>query len=95
MRAGVLSCFDAKTGKPLMDAQRVEALQGVYASPIGAGGKVYLVGRNGAAVVLKNSGQLEVLAINKLDERIDASPSAAGKELYLRGSESLYCLAEK
>jgi hypothetical protein len=46
-------------------------------------------------VVLKNSGKLDKLAVNKLDDRIDASPVAVGKELILRGRTSLYCLTEK
>jgi len=92
---GVLSCFDARTGKPLIDAERIEALPGVYASPVGAGGKVYLLGRNGAAVVIKHADKLEVLATNRLDDRFDASPAVVGDELFLRGQENLYCIAEK
>jgi outer membrane protein assembly factor BamB len=91
----VLSCLDAKTGKVLVDAQRIEGLQGVYASPLGAGGKVYLAGRNGATVVLKQSDKVEVLATNRLDDKFDASPAAVGKDLFLRGREYLYCIAEK
>jgi len=91
----MLSCFDTKTGKPLIDAERIDDLQGVYASPVGAKDRVYLVGRNGAAKVIKNSGKLEVLASNRLDDRIDSSPAIAGKDLFLRGHEHLYCLAEK
>lgn len=91
---GVLSCFDAKSGRVLIDAERLEALQGVYASPIGAAGRVYLVGRNGATVVIKDADKLEILATNRLDEKIDASPAAVGRELFLRGQENLYCIAE-
>jgi outer membrane protein assembly factor BamB len=90
----VLSCFNADSGTALIDRQRVDGLQGVYASPVGAGGRVYLVGRNGATVVLKHSDTFEVLATNQLDERIDASPAVAGNELFLRGHEHLYCVAE-
>ncbi len=93
--SGILSCFDATTGKPLIDATRIEALVGVYASPVAAAGRVYLVGRNGTVVVLKDSGALEVLATNQLEERFDASPALAAKELFLRGKEHLYCIAEK
>jgi outer membrane protein assembly factor BamB len=91
----VLSCLDAKTGKVLVDAERIEGLQGVYASPLGAGGKVYIAGRNGATVVLKQSDKVEVLATNRLDDKFDASPAAAGKDLFLRGREYLYCITEK
>jgi hypothetical protein len=70
-------------------------LPGVYASPLGAAGRVYLLGRNGATVVLKQSNKLEVLATNHLDEKFDASPAAAGGDLFLRGREFLYCVTEK
>lgn len=92
---GRLSCVDSKTGEPSLDAETVEEIPNVYASPLGADGRVYLVGRNGTTVVLKNSGKLDKLAVNKLDDRIDASPVAVGKELILRGRTSLYCLTEK
>jgi outer membrane protein assembly factor BamB len=92
---GILSCFDAKTGVPLINAERVEGLQGVYASPVAAAGKVYLVGRGGGAVVMKDADRLEVLATNRLDDGFDASPAIAGKELFLRGRAHLYCIAEK
>jgi hypothetical protein len=32
---------------------------------------------------------------SRLDEKFDASPAAAGKDLFLRGREHLYCLTEK
>lgn len=89
----VLSSFDAKTGEPIIDASRIEGLRGVYASPVGAGGHVYLVGRDGEGVVIKDADELEVVATNQLDERFDASPAIAGNELYLRGHEYLYCIA--
>jgi outer membrane protein assembly factor BamB len=91
---GILSAYDAKTGKPLIDASRIEGLQGVYASPIGAGGRVYLVGRNGTTVVIKAADTLEILSTNALEDRMDASPAAAGKELFLRGHEYLYCISQ-
>lgn len=90
----ILSCFDAKTGEPLFTEQRLEGPTGFYASPVGAEGRLYLAGRNGTSVVLKNAGQFEVLATNKLDDKFDASPALAGDQLFLRGQEYLYCLKE-
>jgi len=91
----MLSCFDAKTGKVLIDSERLEGPVGLYASPVAANGRIYLAGRNGTSLVLKDADKLEVLATNKLDEKIDASPAIAGNELYLRGHEHLYCLTQK
>ena len=92
---GILSCLNTKSGDPLINAERLEDLSGVYASPLGAAGRVYLAGRNGVTVVLKQSDKLEVLATNRLDDKFDASPAAAGKDLFLRGREYLYCITEK
>ncbi len=92
---GILSCFNAKSGEPFYETQRISDLSGgVYASPIAAGGKVYLVGRDGKSVVIKDAPTLEPIATNELDDRFDASPAAVDKELYLRGHQFLYCLAE-
>ena len=91
----MLSCFNALTGDPLIDAERIDGLAGVYASPVGAAGRVYLVGRNGAVAVLRHGHPLEILATNRLDDRFDASPALVGNEMFLRGRETLYCLAEK
>jgi outer membrane protein assembly factor BamB len=92
---GILSCYDAQSGRALLEAERLEDLAGVYASPVGASGRVYLVGRNGVTLVLKQSERLEVLATNRLDEKVDASPALVGSELFLRGKAHLYCLAER
>ena len=52
-----------------------------------------LVARDGGAVVLRKSNQLEVLAQNRLDDGFDASPAIAGSQMFLRGRRSLYCLS--
>jgi len=88
-----LSCFDAKTGAVHFGPAEIDGLKGVYASPLGAAGRVYVVGRNGVTAVLKHGTTLELLAVNTLDTSIDASPAAVGKELYLRSISHLYCIA--
>jgi outer membrane protein assembly factor BamB len=89
----MLSCLDAKTGKPLMEGVRLPNLRELYASPLGAADCIYFVGRDGTTVVIKNQPKLEVLAVNRLDDPIDASPAAAGRELFLRSKKRLYCIA--
>ncbi len=93
--SGILSCYNAKTGKPFYDQQRLEELNGIYSSLVGANDRVYVVGRNGATVVLKRGPKFEVVAINKLDDEFSASPAIAGDELYLRGRKHLYCIGSK
>jgi outer membrane protein assembly factor BamB len=96
----ILSCYDATTGEPVVVPEdRIEGLTGVYASPVAAAGRVYLVGRNGTTVVIKHAVEpaedFEILATNELGEDIDASPAIVGNEIFLRGHEHLYCIAEK
>jgi outer membrane protein assembly factor BamB len=93
--AALLTVLDAKTGKPLVDRERLPGVSAFYASPVGAAGRVYLVDRGGTTLVLKAGDAVEVLATNKLDDRIDASPAVAGKQLFLRGEKHLYCIEER
>jgi outer membrane protein assembly factor BamB len=69
-------------------------VRGIYASPLAANGLLYVVGREGTTLVLKDQPTFEVVATNKLNDKIDASPVMLGKELYLRGHEYLYCISE-
>lgn len=91
----ILTCLNIQDGKPHYAAQRIEGLQSVYASPVAAAGRVYLTGRDGTTVVIKDGEKLEQLATNPLGERIDATPAIVGNQLFLRGHEHLYCIAEK
>lgn len=89
-----LSCLNALTGEVHYQDQRLEGLRGMYASPVAANGHVYVVGREGLVMVLKDSTQFEVVATNQLSDKIDASPVIIGRDLYLRGHKYLYCISE-
>ncbi len=88
----IWSSRDAKTGEMLTDRERLPSIPNLYASPVGADGRVYVVGRNGTTLVLERSRTFKVLATNQLDDTFHASPSLAGDQLFLRGRKSLYCL---
>jgi outer membrane protein assembly factor BamB len=92
--SGLLSAFDAATGKPHYQLQRLERVPNVFASPVGAQGRVYLPGREGATLVIRHGPTYEVLATNILDDGFDASPAIVDNEIYLRGYQFLYCIAE-
>ncbi|MBK9388167.1 MAG: PQQ-binding-like beta-propeller repeat protein [Planctomycetes bacterium] len=92
--SGLLTCLDAKTGAVQLDRERLE-LASVYASPLFAGGRLYVVGRDGTTIVLRHGEKLEVLAVNALADGIDASPVAIGKTLYLRSDRQLYALRDE
>ena len=87
----VLTCLDVATGKPVYQRKRIPGLSNIYSSPVAADGRIYFVDRNGTTVVIKHDTTLKVLAINRLNEDIDASPAIAGNQLFLRGTSHLYC----
>jgi outer membrane protein assembly factor BamB len=87
-----LTCLDARTGKVLIDRERLPGLTTLYASPVEAAGRIYIADRDGTTLVLKRSDKLEVLATNRLGESLDASPVIVGQQLFLRGPHHLYCL---
>lgn len=95
MNDNLLTVLDARTGKVAIDKERLPQARNFYASPIAAAGRVYFVDRNGITLVLKAGSEVDVLAVNKLDDAIDASPVAVGKQLFLRGEKYLYCIEEK
>jgi len=93
--SGMFSCVETKSGKPHFEEQRLEGISEIYASPVAAKDRVYVLGRDGKCLVLKKGPKLEILATNKLDDRTDASIAVVGKDLFIRGKQNLYCLAEK
>jgi len=93
--SGILSAFDAKTGKPHYQLQRLEGVPNVFASPVGAQGRVYIPGRDGTTLVIKHGPAYEVLAKNTLDDGFDASPALVDEAIYLRGYKYLYAIAAK
>ena len=74
-----------------------QALHSARRALAGEGTDGLLELRDRVVVLRAGAGRvpLEVLASNALDDRIDASPAVAGKELFLRGQQYLYCIAEK
>ena len=74
MNSNLLTVLDIKSGRPVLDRVRLPGQTSFYASPIAAAGRIYLVDRDGTTLVLKQGDKLEVLATNRLDDTIDASP---------------------
>jgi outer membrane protein assembly factor BamB len=91
---GLLSCFNARTGERLYGPERLEGVPNVYASPVGADGRVYVAGREGTTAVVQRGPTFKLLATNTLDDGFDASPVAVDSELYLRGARYLYRISE-
>jgi len=91
----ILSRLEPATGKPRGEPVRLEGINDfIFASPVGAAGRIYVTGRDGTTVVLRHDRENTDMAVNHLDDSFSASPALAGRELYLRGERFLYCIAE-
>jgi hypothetical protein len=74
----------------------LQAITNVYASPVGAAGRIYVTSRDGVTQVMSHSEEVpKMLAVNRLDDIFSASAAIADRELFLRGERFLYCIAEQ
>lgn len=92
---GVMVRINAQTGQDHGEPFRLGQIRDVYASPVGAAGRIYVTSRDGVTQVMSHEAVPELLATNRLDDNISASAALVGRELFLRGEKALYCIAEK
>ena len=92
--SAVLTSVDAKTGRVIYQERRLPHLGGLYASPVAAAGRIYFTGREGTTVVMRPAPGLEMIAVNRLNEPVDASPAIAGRQMFVRARTHLYCLEQ-
>ncbi len=90
--SAVMTCVDARTGRPIIKARRLAGLKNLYASPVATDQHVYFVSREGATLVIENSDEFKIVATNQLDAAIDASPAIVDSQLFLRSKTHLYCI---
>jgi len=84
---GITSCLDAMTGK----VHWKKRLGGNYrASPVEIRGRIYTCSREGVCHVLAAGKEYKVIATNKLDGTLMASPAVAGRALFIRSGTHLY-----
>lgn len=88
---GFLGCIEAKTGKRLWMKKLGNKH---YASPILAEDRMYLPDLSGKVWVIRASPTFEKLAVNEMEEAINASPAVAGGQLFLRTEGHLYCIGK-
>lgn len=91
---GIFTCVDAKSGK-LIYRGRANAPGAYYASPVAAGGKIFVASAEGVVTVLGGGTELEVLANNDLGEPVTGTPAPAGSALYVRSARHLWAFGGK
>jgi outer membrane protein assembly factor BamB len=92
---GIASAFDPGTGERLYRARVGGGGFTFSASPWAYDGKVFFLGEDGDAFVVREGARYEELSKNSLGEMTFASPAISGDSLYIRTQTKLYRIREK
>lgn len=87
---GILSAIDPANGELVRQARLAGALGDYYASPVAAGGRIYLSSQEGKVTVVRAGRDWEILAVNDLGEDIFATPAIVDGSIFVRTSRALY-----
>ena len=89
--SGMVSAFDARTGKAHYQQARLPKPYGFKASPVGAAGRLYFATEEEDVVVVRMGDALDVLATNTLSgQSFIASPVIVDDAIYLRSRTHLF-----
>ncbi len=88
--AGEVRCHSLADGK---EVWHQEFEDGYYASPVVAGGKLYVVDRaKGVFRVYATGREAKVLSVNPMGDGVRATPAFANGRIYVRGHKNLWCI---
>jgi outer membrane protein assembly factor BamB len=93
--AGILSCYEAKTGKSLYSERLGSGNTGFTASIVAADGKLYAASEEGLVFVVKAGPKFQVLSTNDLGETCMATPAISAGELFFRTRNHLMAISSK
>jgi outer membrane protein assembly factor BamB len=92
----LMTCLDAKTGKPIYEGERLRAGQRYYSSPVAANGHIYISSLDGTiAVIAAGEDAPDVVHSVKLSEGVRATPAISHDMLYVRSDKFLYAFGGK
>jgi outer membrane protein assembly factor BamB len=90
---GNLTCLDAVDGKENYSLEKLDGTGIIFASPVGADGRIYITSQSGISYVLKEGPTFEILAKNELEDGNFSSPAIVVDDLFIRGFKYLYCIS--
>jgi len=93
---GSTCCVDTRTGE-LRYREKLPVTEkfAIYASPVAAEGRIYIVTRKGGTFVLPAQPEFKILAHNRFASDasdFNGSPAISGQRLLLRSNRFLYCV---
>jgi outer membrane protein assembly factor BamB len=89
---GILSRFDAKTGKQIYKTRIDPAATAFTTSPWAYNGKLFALSEEGQTFVIGTGEEFKLLHVNALDDFTLASPALVGERLLIRTEHRLYSI---
>jgi outer membrane protein assembly factor BamB len=89
---GILSRFDAKTGKQIYKTRIDPAATAFTTSPWAYNGKLFCLSEEGQTFVIAAGETFKLLHMNALDDMAQASPAIVGERLLIRTERRLYSI---
>jgi outer membrane protein assembly factor BamB len=88
---GFVTAYDAKTGQPIYQDERINAPDDYWSSAVAAAGRVYFSSEKGVVTVMDATADTPtILAQNKLNEQILATPALIDQTILIRTAKNLY-----
>jgi outer membrane protein assembly factor BamB len=89
---GILSAYQVSDGQRVYQQRLSPGAGGFSASPVAAGGRLYLASEDGKVFVVRTGRTFELLAANDMNEVCMATPALSGDLLLVRTQGHLYAL---
>ena len=89
---GILSRFDARTGKQTYKTRIDPRATAFTTSPWAYNGKLFCLSEEGQTFVVKAGEQFQLLHVNELDDMALATPALVGERLLIRTEHRLYSI---
>jgi outer membrane protein assembly factor BamB len=89
---GIFAAYEAATGTRLYQRRVAREAGGFSASPVVAGGRLYLASEDGTVYVLRTGRTFELIASNDMREMCLATPAVTGNLLLIRTRTHLHAL---
>ena len=92
--AGILTCYEAATGKEVYRERLGSGGSGFTSSGVAVDGKLYFASEEGEVHVIKAGPEFERLAVNVLGETFMSSPAVSEGVLFFRARNHLIAVGE-
>jgi len=92
---GILTRFDAKTGKQTYKTRIDPAATAFTTSPWAYNGKLFCLSEEGQTFVIATGEEFKLLHVNDLDDMAQASPALVDDRLLIRTEHTLYSFRRK